>query len=121
MWTENALDFLGFGKESTAEQIGGLLNTVTGGAVGGNNLRGAKNKMATGGIINEPIFGVGQSGRTYSFGERGAEAVTPLGQGTGTTVNVTVNGSIYSDKDMLNFQRTIMRAIETSNTRRAKI
>ena len=121
VYTEHALDFLGFGKESTAEQIGGMLNTLTGGAVGGNNYRGGKNKMATGGIINEPIFGVGQSGRTYSFGERGAEAVTPLGQGTGTTVNVTVNGSIYSDKDMLNFQRTIMRAIETSNTRRAKI
>jgi hypothetical protein len=33
--------------------------------------------MANGGIINEAVFGVGRSGRTYSFGERGAEHVTP--------------------------------------------
>lgn len=35
--------------------------------------------MATGGMIREPIFGVGRSGRTYSFGEQGVpEAVTPM-------------------------------------------
>lgn len=35
--------------------------------------------MAGGGMIREPIFGVGQSGRTYSFGEAGIpEAVTPM-------------------------------------------
>jgi TP901 family phage tail tape measure protein len=35
--------------------------------------------MAGGGIINEPVLGVGASGATYSFGEGGRpEAVTPL-------------------------------------------
>lgn len=33
--------------------------------------------MATGGLIKEPIFGIGASGKTYSFGERGPERVTP--------------------------------------------
>ena len=58
------------------------------------------------------------------FGEQGSEAVIPMnkmGGGSGVTVNVTVNGSIYSDRDMLQFQRTIMKAIETSSTRKAKL
>ncbi|WP_326564560.1 hypothetical protein [Micromonospora peucetia] len=33
--------------------------------------------MANGGIIHEPVFGIGRSGRTYAFGERGPETVTP--------------------------------------------
>jgi len=37
--------------------------------------------MANGGVINEPVFGVGASGQTYSFGETGPEQVTPLNSG----------------------------------------
>lgn len=33
--------------------------------------------MANGGVINEPVSGVGASGRSYSFGERGPETVVP--------------------------------------------
>jgi phage-related protein len=33
--------------------------------------------MGHGGIITEPIWGVGRSGRLYGFGERGPETVTP--------------------------------------------
>lgn len=33
--------------------------------------------LAGGGVISEPIFGIGRSGRTYSFGERGQETVIP--------------------------------------------
>jgi TP901 family phage tail tape measure protein len=34
--------------------------------------------MANGGVINEPVYGVGASGRSYSFGERGiSETVLP--------------------------------------------
>ena len=36
-------------------------------------------------------------------------------------INVTVNGNIMSDKDMTAFQKTIMKAIEASNVRRAKL
>ncbi|MEV1321954.1 hypothetical protein AB0J14_38400 [Micromonospora arborensis] len=35
--------------------------------------------MANGGVIPEPVFGVGASGRTYSFAERGPETVVPNG------------------------------------------
>lgn len=131
-YTEHALDFLGFGKKSTAEQVtglaGGVMDFFTGtkrdqekeGAFGLGGIFG----MANGGIIREPIRGIGRSGQKYMFGERGSEAVIPMrnmGGSSGVTVNVTVNGSIYSDKDMLKFQRTIMKAIETSSTRKSKI
>ena len=38
----------------------------------------AGTKMANGGIINEPIMGIGKSGMSYAFGERGSEAVIPI-------------------------------------------
>jgi hypothetical protein len=127
-YTEHALDFLGFGKQSTAEQLLGMAQSLTGSTPQSTNLGGGRGTRGgghqsnfAGGIIREPIFGVGKSGKTYSFGERGAEQISPIGSGSGTVINITVNGSIYSDKDMLNFQRTIMRAIETSNTRKAKL
>jgi SLT domain-containing protein len=52
---------------------------------------------AGGGPITEPIFGIGRSGRTYAFGERGDEWVSPLtgpgadvpgGGGRRTVINV---------------------------------
>jgi phage-related protein len=33
--------------------------------------------MQNGGVIKEPVFGLGRSGRSYSFGEGGPETVTP--------------------------------------------
>ena len=133
VYTEGVLDFFGFGKKSTAEQLvggaGWLSDMVTGNK--GHEKKGAFGQggdwfgMATGGIIREPIKGVGKSGQKYKFGERGSEAVIPMdrmrGGDSGVTVNVTVNGSIYSDRDMLKFQRTIMKAIETSSMRKAKL
>jgi TP901 family phage tail tape measure protein len=58
--------------------------------------------MKNGGVISEPIFGVGASGRTYSFGENyQPERVTPMWQNTGggggvTNVDVTVNAPVGS-------------------------
>jgi hypothetical protein len=43
--------------------------------------------MAGGGVIREPVLGVGlRSGSSYSFGERGTETVTPGGPGGDTFV-----------------------------------
>jgi hypothetical protein len=39
--------------------------------------QGVGNPRAGGGWVNEPVFGIGRSGRTYSFGERESEYVTP--------------------------------------------
>ncbi|MBD3408398.1 MAG: hypothetical protein GF411_19905 [Candidatus Lokiarchaeota archaeon] len=36
--------------------------------------------FASGGIINEPVMGVGRSGKGYMIGEKGPEKITPLGQ-----------------------------------------
>ena len=132
-YTEHVLDFFGFGKKSTAEQLVGGAGWLSDMASGNKRSEGEGAfgqggdwfGMASGGIIREPIKGVGKSGQKYKFGERGSEAVIPMdrmrGGGSGVTVNVTVNGSIYSDRDMLKFQRTIMKAIETSSTRKAKL
>lgn len=46
----------------------------------GAGLSAAPFGYANGGVIREPIIGFGASGRTYTFGENGAEWVTPAGQ-----------------------------------------
>jgi len=63
-------------------------------------------KMAQGGMINEPVFGVGASGRSYMFGESGPdgasgrsymfgesgpEAVVPLGSSSNSMGGITIN------------------------------
>jgi TP901 family phage tail tape measure protein len=53
--------------------------------------------MANGGVIGEPVFGVGRSGRTYSFGERGPETVLP-GYAKGGLVNVAPAAASSSAK-----------------------
>ena len=152
-YTEGLLDFFGYGEKSTAEQITGLAGGISDWATGhtprDQKTEGAFGKgnrwfgMAEGGMIKEPIKGVGKSGQKYMFGESGMEAVMPMrkiaaitggimGGGMAKkmnesrsqspiTINITVNGSIHSDRDMLNFQRTIMKAIETSSTRKSKL
>jgi hypothetical protein len=50
--------------------------------------------MARGGWIREPVFGIGRSGTTYSFGERGPERVTPAGAG-GPTYNIDLRGASF--------------------------
>jgi hypothetical protein len=125
--TEGALDFVGFGEQSTGQQLVGLAETLSAPVAPKSNNTGRR--FAMGGMINEEIRGFGKSGRRYTFGEAGFEMVTPMsrmgrrsgGGDSGVTINVTVNGSIYSDRDMLKFQRTIMKAIETSSTRKSKL
>jgi hypothetical protein len=55
--------------------------------------------MANGGMINEPVVGVGASGRSYSFAEHGPERVLPTyasgsvshgGGGGSNTYNITI-------------------------------
>lgn len=61
--------------------------------------------LAEGGLINEMIFGVGQSGKTYMFGEGGeSEYIVPRHklleprEGGGKTVNNSVTMSVFVDK-----------------------
>ena len=47
--------------------------------------------MASGGVINEPVYGIGASGQSYAFGENGPEMVSPMGSGGGGNYNITIN------------------------------
>ena len=80
-------------------------------------------KMANGGVINEPIFGIGRSGQKYSFGESGKEFVTPERKAGGTTFNViNINvGNISRDADFEKLKPLIQRWILESNSRRGMI
>jgi hypothetical protein len=51
--------------------------------------------MSGGGVIREPVLGIGRSGRSYSFAENGPETVTP-GRG-GVTVVVNLNGPVLGN------------------------
>jgi TP901 family phage tail tape measure protein len=56
--------------------------------------------MAGGGVLREPVFGVGASGDTYSFAERGPETVIPGtaagDMGGGNTYQITINATPLS-------------------------
>jgi len=79
-----------------------VLTTYVGKPAPGTSVPGPSRRMAAGGVLDEPVVGVGmRSGRSYSLGEAGPEAVVPLGGhgggrggsggGGGTTVNVYVS------------------------------
>jgi TP901 family phage tail tape measure protein len=62
---------------------------------------------ANGGMITEPISGVGASGRRYTFGEAGPEYVTPMwqagshgGGGGGTEVHIHFSGPVGSQHEL---------------------
>ena len=80
-----------------------------------------------GGMINEPIFGIGESGTTYSFGEAGPEMVTPMfggkpkGGGIGP-VNINVNiEKVSDDVDLEKLKPVIERALQEVHARRGII
>lgn len=65
-------------------------------------------EFGTGGIVTRPTAAI--------IGEMGAEAVIPLSKmgGMGTTVNITVNGSVTSASDLTEFVRNGILAGQTS-------
>jgi hypothetical protein len=78
--------------------------------------------MAQGGIIREPIYGVGRSGKTYSFGEQGAEMVTPMGKGVGgASITINIQNMSGSTQDLNNLRQTILAVIQEANTRGGRI
>ena len=81
-----------------------------------------------GGMINESIFGIGESGQTYTFGEAGPEMVTPMfggkpkgGDGIGP-VNINVNiEKVSDDVDLEKLKPVIERALQEVHARRGMI
>jgi len=82
---------------------------------------GIDQEMAHGGIIREPIYGVGRSGKTYSFGESGAETVSPIGTGGGTSITINIQNMSGSTQDLNNLRQTILAVIQEANTRGGRI
>ena len=66
-----------------------------------------------GGLIMEPVFGVGMlTGRQYTIAEKEPELVTPINQlktNSGITININVNGNIIGITD---FENRIKQIIE---------
>ena len=78
--------------------------------------------FANGGRITEPIFGVGRSGQTYSFGEKGSETITPDGKGTFTGgITINIQNMSGSQQDLNNLRQTILSVVQEANTRRGRI
>ena len=78
-----------------------------------------------GGMINEPIWGIGASGTEYTLGESGPEMVTPMNKvGAGgigpVTINVNVD-KINSDVDLEKIKPVIERALHEIHARRGII
>jgi len=79
-----------------------------------------------GGMINEKIWGMGESGQRYTFGEAGPELVTPLTGGKNTLGNITANITINIDKvlhdiDLEQIKPIVERALLEVHSRRGII
>lgn len=69
-----------FGKSSTSSSSTTSYKGLTGDAAKRAKAAG----FAEGGMINEMVYGVGVSGKTYTFGEKGKEMVIPMSKFTGS-------------------------------------
>tara|TARA_R110000803_G_scaffold118017_2_gene186443 strand:- start:3865 stop:6048 length:2184 start_codon:yes stop_codon:yes gene_type:complete len=81
--------------------------------------------LANGGVINEPINGVGlNSGRKYQFGEHGSEAVVPLNGGGmgggGTTVNINISNMSGDRQDVEKLRKTILEVLQQTSMSRVR-
>ena len=92
------------------EGSGNLLLDMWNQAIGGAN----------GLQINEPILGVGRSGKAYKFGERGSETVVPNGGGMGN-ITINIENMSGSQQDLNNLRQTILSVVQEANTRRGRI
>ena len=82
------------------------------------------NMLANGGIINEPISGIGQrSGQSYLFGEAGSEMVVPMSRAGGmggTTVNISIGNMSGNANDLNKLRSTILEVMQTVNVNRGR-
>jgi hypothetical protein len=91
--------------------------------MGDLTLGGISHKMG-GGLITEPVFGIGASGQRYAFGENGAERIMPVGQTNHGGVNHILNinvGNITKEADFEKLKPHIQRWILEANSRRGMI
>ena len=80
--------------------------------------------FANGGQINEPVLGIGRSGKSYMFGEAGSETVIPnskLGGSFGGNITINIENMSGSQQDLNNLRQTILSVMQESRTRGGRI
>lgn len=78
--------------------------------------------FANGGVISEPVFGIGRSGRSYLLGENGAEKISPMSGSSNDSVVVNINiAKMSSDIDLNKIKPIIERALLETHARRGII
>jgi TP901 family phage tail tape measure protein len=100
----------------------GTRHTYTGAVYRQHNFAGGNAHdhwaMANGGVINEPVFGVGASGATYSFAENGPERVLPTyatpsgGGGGGGVTNIYLTAELAAGANIREAGRQIVEQVE---------
>jgi hypothetical protein len=87
--------------------------------------RGNRRHSQYGGIITEPIVGVGiRTGQEYTFGEGGSERITPIdaGESIGGGGDIVINiGNITKEADYMKLKPLIQRWILEASSRRGTV
>jgi SLT domain-containing protein len=78
---------------------------------------GSGHGYALGGVITEPIWGIGRSGQRYTFGERGPETVTP---GTGGTRTYHIDVRVAPGGSPADTGREVVHAIQAYESANGK-
>ena len=74
-----------------------------------------------GGLIEEPILGIGRSGRRYMFGEAGTEVVTPMNEISGSgSITINIQNMSGSQQDLNNLRQVILDVVQQSSARRGR-
>jgi hypothetical protein len=113
----------GKARERSKQHTIELAEWIKGGMKGIKPQMGDLRGLANGGVINEPIFGVGRSGQKYAFGESGREFVTPE-RNAGGVINNIINiniGNVSRDADFDKLKPLIQRWILESGSKRGII
>jgi len=96
-----------------------------GGAGSARSSRGRGGKKEFGGIIDEPIVGIGiHTGEEYLFGESGRELITPIsaGESMGGGGDIVINiGNITKEADYMKLKPLIQRWILEASSRRGTV
>ena len=74
-----------------------------------------------GGLIEEPILGIGRSGRRYMFGEAGTEMITPMNEISGSgSITINIQNMSASQQDLNNLRQVILDVVQESSARRGR-
>jgi len=116
--------FSGGGGSGQGGNYSGSSNPGAAAAAAGYSTGSATNAQF-GGIIDEPIVGIGMhSGREWRLGESGSELVTPLNQiqGGGGLGNIIIHiGNISKEADYMKLKPLIQRWILEASSRRGMV